>query len=65
VAAEAASAGGKLGPLATGEALIRRIYGESEEAHRRLLKSLAETPDQWVLASVLATCCHSDETSGR
>jgi hypothetical protein len=47
--------GGDLGPLATDEALIRRIYEESEEAHRRLLKRLAESADEWVLASELAS----------
>jgi hypothetical protein len=51
----AGTTGGELGPLATDEALIRRIYEESEEAHRRLLKRLAENPDQWVFASELAS----------
>jgi len=42
------------GPVTTDEDLIRRIYNESHEAHRRLLKRLAESPDEWIFASKLA-----------
>lgn len=40
--------------VTTDETLIRRIYQESHEAHRRLLKRLATSPGQWVYASELA-----------
>jgi hypothetical protein len=42
------------GPVTTDEALIRRIYEESHEAHRRMLKRLAESPDEWVYGNQLA-----------
>ncbi|MGO9322655.1 MAG: hypothetical protein ACLQBY_17890 [Solirubrobacteraceae bacterium] len=42
------------GPVTTDEALIRRIYEESHEAHRRMLKRLAESPDKWVYGNQLA-----------
>jgi hypothetical protein len=51
---EADTPSGELGPVATDEELIRRIYEESHEAHRRMLKRLAESPDQWIYASELA-----------
>jgi hypothetical protein len=51
---EADATNGELGPIATDDPLIRRIYEESHEAHRRLLKRLAESPDQWIYASDLA-----------
>jgi hypothetical protein len=54
VADEADASTGDLGPVATDDQLIRRIYEESHEAHRRLFKRLAESPDQWVYASDLA-----------
>jgi hypothetical protein len=41
-------------PVTTDEDLIRRIYNESHEPHRRLLKRLAESPDEWIFASQLA-----------
>jgi hypothetical protein len=42
------------GTVTTDEDLIRRIYNESHGAHRRLLKRLAESPDEWIFASQLA-----------
>lgn len=42
------------GPVTADEDLIRRIYNESHEAHRRLLKRLADSPDEWIFASQLA-----------
>lgn len=52
---EAGGAEEDSGPVTTDEALIGRIYEESHEAHRRLLKRLAESPDEWIVASQLAT----------
>lgn len=40
--------------VTTDPALITRIYKESHEAHRRLLKRLSESPDEWVSATELA-----------
>lgn len=40
--------------ITTDETLIRRIYEESHEAHRRLLKRLAASPDKWIYAGELA-----------
>jgi hypothetical protein len=52
--AEEAIAEEPTGPVTTDEDLIRRIYNESHGAHRRLLKRLAESPDEWIFASELA-----------
>ncbi len=54
VAGEAVVAEEAAGPVTTDEDLIRRIYNESHEAHRRLLKRLAESPDEWIFAGQLA-----------
>ncbi len=54
VTEEAAIAEEPTGSVTTDEDLIRRIYNESHEAHRRLLKRLAESPDEWIPASQLA-----------
>ncbi len=54
VAEEAVIAEEATRPVTTDEHLIRRIYNESHEAHRRLLKRLSESPDEWIFASQLA-----------
>lgn len=36
------------------EEMVRRIYEESHEPHRRLLKALAARPDEWVSSEELS-----------
>ncbi len=40
------------------EEMVRRIYEESHETHRRLLKALAARPDEWVSSEELAEALH-------
>jgi hypothetical protein len=54
VAEKAVIADEDSGPVTTDPDLIRRIYDESHEAHRRLLKRLAASPEDWISASQLA-----------
>lgn len=36
------------------EALIERIYNDSEDPHRRLFEYLADRPDEWIYSDALA-----------
>jgi hypothetical protein len=38
--------------------LIRRMYRESYEGHRRLMVLLAEAPDEWIYTKEIATALH-------
>ncbi len=41
-------------PAPLDEALIRRMFEESEPQHRRLMKLLANRPDEWIYTSAIA-----------
>ncbi len=49
----ASRSGGKPAPILT-EDLVKRMYRESQPAHRKLMQSLSESPDAWIPTGRLA-----------
>ncbi len=41
-------------PIGPDEALVKRMYTESEPRHRQLMKLLADQPDKWLYTSQVA-----------